>query len=504
MLSLRERLALLSRTTVDIKHGRLVFDPNKAKFGMVNFDKLFDVNLQEEIKGFPCVAYNHMSDPIKFGIKVNPLENKYNAKDHPCRIEAMLLREFTKCVTNGITPHITYYFCDMDVFNTQNAITKFPLKLMRHNIHKMCSVIVSEFVPGGSVEDWVQRVDPTVEQWRYIIFSAIWTLVVLQDMYRFIHRDFHFGNVLIDNSVDPNDKTVLTYRLELGDGQTTTWYVPNCGILPKVWDFEFGNVYKRFNVPPNRFGNWGDSMPDEFNPYYDIHFLLTTLLELDLPQEIQDFIFSVYPAEFIPDLGHGSDCSTCSSSSRSNYSTCSSRSNVSQVDVDVNVKDVDVMDVDAMHLADLSGSEWEECTTSSDDSSSTESVNDLSFHDIYYITDEEDTLSQHTIGSKDSSGSSGHSSSCESCSECSRSSCGRRSSSSGSSSSSSCRGVKTEYLAGDRMRNDAHIKYQGRLPTPLTLLTHDFFRGYRRAKTFSKQCILPFKYKLTSKIDELR
>ena len=51
-----------------------------------------------------------------------------------------------------------------------------------------------------------------------------------------MHNDLHPGNVLID-SVLPD--TCLTFKLF-----DKMYYVENTGYIPKLWDFEFSNMFK--------------------------------------------------------------------------------------------------------------------------------------------------------------------------------------------------------------------------------------------------------------------
>lgn len=453
----RERLQLLIKTYKDVQQRRFVFNPDKPKFGLAKFEQLFPVDTDHEIKGYPCVAYNLMSDPVKFGIKVNPLENRYDEDKHPCRIEVTLLREFTKnCILTGASPHVTFYFTDMDVRNNKSAVTKFPLKYIRHDLHKISNVLVSEFVPGGSIEDYVQLVDPTVEQWRYIIFSMAWTLTVLQDKYRFMHNDFHYGNILVDNSIDEDEPSWLSYRLVFPDKHALSFLSRSCGIIPKIWDFEFGNVYKGMPLTNNSFVGHDDCMPVEFNPYYDLHFFLTSLLELSVPKDIEKFIMSIYPPELIPERvdDHESDCSTCSSASR--YSSMSSISF---------------------------------------DSNCAEKAS--SFEDHYYLTDESD----------ESDCDSGTETESESESETESDTVSFSTSSQSSRHTGGRRGLKrTEFLHGDRMINGAHLKFKG-LPTPLSLLSHEFFSCYRKQPTHKGPSrmsdIVCFEYALQNEVQDL-
>jgi hypothetical protein len=468
----KERLMLLEQVQKDLINGKRYFFPDQPKFGFVHFETLHHVDLEEEIKGYPCVAYNHPTDVVKFGVKVNPLERDYDEDQHPGRMEAKLLEEFTRCVLKKYTPHITFYFQDMDVSNSKSAITKFPLKSVQKHIFNCSSVLVSEFVNGGSIDDWVMKLEdmdqqPSLEQWRYIIFSMIWTLLVLQDRYHFVHRDFHVGNILIDDTLTEDDDTIWSYTLNLGK-DTHSFHVPSCGILPKMWDFEFSNVFKTLNIPPSPLGCYGDSRPSEFNPYYDLHFFLMTLLEVCNLPEVEKFITSLYPPELIPDgllceNDHGSDCSTCSSSSSSQ------------------VESFDSMII--THRTDGSHAGRKRSSSSDDSDDDDEwSIEYPHFEDLVYYTDEDIS----TIES-DSTGSSSSHSNCSS-----------------TSSTSSDSSDVTPFLHKNRLRNHTHQVYKD-LPTPLSVLSHPFFTCYRKLPRSGskKRDVLSYHYKVTSPPHEL-
>ncbi len=98
-LTIKKRLELLIETQKKVLNNEIVFDPDKANFGFKYLEQLFPV-VHYEIKGYPCVAYNKFSDLIKFGVKVIPLELKFENETHPCKIELALLKEFTSLVTS--------------------------------------------------------------------------------------------------------------------------------------------------------------------------------------------------------------------------------------------------------------------------------------------------------------------------------------------------------------------------------------------------------------------
>ena len=190
---------------------------------------------------------------------------------------------------------------------------------MKSDICKSCHILVAEYVPGGSVDQWVKKNDDISEaQWKYLIFSMLWTLVILQEKYLFMHNDFHYGNILIDTSIDPKDKIILKYHLGSGQDETI-FHIRNVGIMPKIWDLEFSNAYSNISGgSANEFGRNDENIPNEFNPYYDAHLFLTSLLELDkLSPNARQWILENYPKEVIPEIYSDYDSESCSGSEMS-------------------------------------------------------------------------------------------------------------------------------------------------------------------------------------------
>ena len=172
-----------------------------------------------------------------------------------------------------------------------------------------------------------------------------------------MHNDCHYGNILIDDSVKPEGYFVYTIN-------NKTFYMKNNSIVAKLWDFEYSMVYS--NKIPECYSNkyiTGSydydkinhktiidnsklsesiditdlNVPYNYNEVYDIHYFLTSLLDLYITQDIFDFIIQLYPCEVIPEddistksYTKSSSRSKSSKSSSSSKSTSSSSSNSSK------------------------------------------------------------------------------------------------------------------------------------------------------------------------------
>jgi hypothetical protein len=325
-LPLKKSLKLYKDIRHEIKKKRLVFDEGKEKFGMDAFTQLMKVKNTSEVKGYPFKASKKacsITKGIPLAIKIVPIETKYEKYEHPCHIEQLILKELTdNLVQKGISPHITYYLGTQKVSNKSRALKPLNLKRLEvsDKIKSHSSMLISEFVQGGSLDNWIFNsceadLEPSEDQWQGIVFQLIYTIAVMQYYYKMMHNDFHYGNILIDNSIQPGG--YFAYDI---DGER--YYIKNTGIIPKLWDFEFSMVYsnKASECYPNKFitgphhydrtlhktifneeeGEEAGNVPCNYNEVYDLHYFLTSLLDLYISQELFDWILNIYPDELIP------------------------------------------------------------------------------------------------------------------------------------------------------------------------------------------------------------
>lgn len=494
-VTIKERLRQLEEVRQKVEDGTFIFDADKINFGFRRMDQLLDVS-EDAIKGYPCVAYNRLCDPVKFGVKLIPLENRYPLQDHPCHLEAKVLRAATELVRSGETPHIAYFFDSFNVGNKKKAVVRFPLKALKDEIYSSSDVLVAEYVPGGCVDEWVdEQPNITEKQWKYVIFSVAWTLHVLQDKLRLHHNDFHCGNVLIDTSIDPCDKSYYQYVLDKIDGESLVFNVQSCGVLAKLWDTEFAASYDEQRTFRNNFYKDNEEdIPHEFNPYYDLHCFLMSLLRLPIPSRLMDFICSIYPKEVIPpapelttqdsysdrresdtDSYYYDDYYTDSeeSTNRLNAIHCGEFEGDELVesqegydsyphsDVDEGIpgylSDSDSSHTNSRKRSNKANDDKAEIAWNRRGTSPCENVHESEYYSRHYRTDES---------------SSEHNSESDIRSEQSYSDTG-----SGSRTSQTSR-IRTEYTLGDRLLNGAEKAF--RLPTPFDIITSDYFTEYRK------------------------
>jgi hypothetical protein len=292
-----------------VSKPKLAIDKRQLGFHKVTY---FDRHTREdEIKGFVFHGVRKISDRNGYLIKINPLDIRYKRENHASLQEAVILTQLQEDLNTRTTPHITRAFWVDTLPNNCKSLTFVPLKQLHNRVYRDSSVIIAEFVKTGSLTDFLEYNEITLKQWKYIIFGIVWTLAVLQDKYEFVHADLHSSNILIEKC----SESKLKYQWYDSDGLLMEFNTCG-GLLPKFWDFEFSSF---FNPPtgcevhaPNLFGVNQDSMPQKFDPYYDLHEFFMSILYLNCPDEIRDFITSLYPDELI------ANSPTCSLSSLPN------------------------------------------------------------------------------------------------------------------------------------------------------------------------------------------
>ena len=358
---LNEKINRLNEIRHEIKKKRLLFDEGKENFGLDKFEEIIKVKNISQIKGYPYRGYkaknNNLKD-INLALKIVPIDTKYDKKEHPCNLESSILKELTDNVVNtSLSPHITHYLGCHKISNKSKAVNKLNLKRLEveGKIRNYSNMIISEYVEGGSLDDWIyntyeEEKEISQEQWKIMVFQLIYTITIMQKKYKMMHNDFHYGNILIDNNVEA--KGYIVYKIN-----NKKYYIKNTGIIPKLWDFEFSMAYSD-NIPncyPNKFiiGSYdydkkkhktnvpeseieGDeNVPCNYNQVYDLHYFLTSLLDLYISRELFDWILSIYPEEVIPEdettNSYSKSASASASASTSSNSTSSLNNKLSKL-----------------------------------------------------------------------------------------------------------------------------------------------------------------------------
>ena len=359
-----EKCKILKNIRNDIKKKRILLDESKDYFGLDEMSLLTKVKNTSEIKGYPFKASKKGKSlrGIKMGLKVVPIETKYKKDQHPSNLEYMALKELTdNMVYNRKSPHIVHYLGAQKVSNKCRALKFLNLKRLEVEgcIRSHSTMIISEFVEGGSLDNWIFHTEEndqhiSSEQWKYIVFQVIYTIAIMQNDYKMMHNDFHYGNILIDNSIKTYPGSYFVYEIN-----GNTYYLKNTGIIPKLFDFEFCMVYsnkipgfyanklvignnsfdsKTFrttivenNIEESESSESSDSsdssdsseecLPINYNEIYDLHYFLCSLLDRYISNDLYEWITSLYPHELIPEESSGSKTSTIDTSTPSSTVT---------------------------------------------------------------------------------------------------------------------------------------------------------------------------------------
>lgn len=409
----KEKIEILSNIAREIRKKRFIFDENFERFGFDKMKLLKNVKNIDEIKGYPFICSKTTSKILKghrIAVKIVPVEVKYNKNEHPVNLEFLALKELTNSlVMNNVSPHIVYYLGNQKVSNKCRAL-KF-LNLKRLEIEELVrthsNMLISEFIEGNSLDNWVydwieEGNEITDEEWKILVFQIVYTLAIMQKKYKLMHNDMHYGNILIDTSIKKGGYFVYNIN-------SKTYYMKNNGFIPKLFDFEFAMSYSD-KIPdfyPNKFiigkcdydrtthvtknvqvdsdNSTEFNVPCNYNEVYDLHYFLTSLLDLYISQELFDWINEIYPDELIP-----KDESSVSTKSSSDILSDVTYSHNSDDELIKKLKNIEYSENDSS----VSNSENEASVHSSknnssvqsseNDSSVSSSENDLSTESEYY------------------------------------------------------------------------------------------------------------------------
>jgi serine/threonine protein kinase len=264
-----------------------------VKYNGLHKGKLLKNNTDEdEVKGLPYLCYLVEKQKVPILVKVCPgdiddeTDNSINEIVHLLMLNEIIL--YTK-----LSPNIpTLYHYNVEVPNNSKCLNHVPFKKIKkkNKIKETSHIFFCEYFPHRDIDSWIENNYSIINDthWKSIIFQVIYTLAVLQDKFHFMHNDLHPGNVLIDSVLTD---TCLTFKLF-----DKVYYVENTGYIPKLWDFEFSNMFKE------EYDEYRNIIEFDmgYNPKYDPHVFLKGLLEIEyLPEITRNFIETLYPHELL-------------------------------------------------------------------------------------------------------------------------------------------------------------------------------------------------------------
>ncbi len=387
-----DKLSMLSKLRSKYRSKKIILDDSKDKLGLNEMYQLTVRKDSKELKGIPFrIQFKNISD--KIGLKIIPVDERYSKIEHPCFLENITLKTITdEIILKKRSPHFVHYIGSKKISNSSRGLKhlNFNDLYKKYDIKNYSNVLLSEYVNEGSLDNWIYNIyendkEISSTQWKIIVFQLVQSIYTLQKHFKMMHNDCHYGNILIDTSISPGG--YLVYHVD-----NDIFYIPNTGVLPKLWDFEFSMSFqqtKNSNLYPNKFitGCYqydytqnktiidsdtsdiytNNNVPYNYNEVYDLHYCLTSLLDLFISEDLYNWIINLYPDELLPE-------DTDSNSSFSNDSNYSSNS----VSKDSGYSSISVSDDSG-----YSSISYDSCSSSDSDTSSysinTDSISNTKF-----------------------------------------------------------------------------------------------------------------------------
>ncbi|RYE25180.1 MAG: hypothetical protein EOP45_05050, partial [Sphingobacteriaceae bacterium] len=177
-----------------------------------------------------------------------------------------------------------------------------PLRSFSTTIHPRCDIIV---VPRYkmTLHELREKNLLDLENYRSILFRILYTMSVLQKKYGFMHNDQHVQNILMKPvSESPDEQKIRKYKVN-----GTCYKVPDLEWIPILWDFEDARCDNVHGLNYNAKTINEPDVPPKWCPYYDVHFLLISLIDVFaisntgiIPTEVRNWVLSMYPEQAIP------------------------------------------------------------------------------------------------------------------------------------------------------------------------------------------------------------
>jgi hypothetical protein len=247
-----------------------------------------------------------MQKGLFFGIrnfigKVCLQTKMYEAHKHPAQQESKIM----KLICSSRQPQrkhqrfLPTLVAHKSISVTAPLLYRLPMRSFGTSIHPRCDVII---VPkyDATLSELRERNILNLEDYRSIIFQILYTLFILQRKYGFMHNDLHIQNILMKKvpgqpRVDGKSRD---YKVD-----EYTFQVPEIEWIPIMWDFEDSRCHKVPELMENLKTDNVPDVPPDWCPYYDVHFLLISIIDVckeSVPEEIRDWVFAMYPEEAIP------------------------------------------------------------------------------------------------------------------------------------------------------------------------------------------------------------
>ncbi|RYE20198.1 MAG: hypothetical protein EOP45_11445 [Sphingobacteriaceae bacterium] len=255
----------------------------------------------------------HMQKGLFFGIrnfigKVCLQSRMYDAFNHPARLESKVMQHI--CIDRSKEKQtvkkkhqrflpVLFYHKAMSIVDP--LLYPLPMRSFGTTIHPQCDIIV---VPRYATTFYDLRESNTLDldNYRSILFRILYALYFLQKQYGFMHNDLHIQNILMKAS-NPGNKLVNRDYIVNG----VKYQVPDLDWIPIMWDFEDARCHKIPELAHNLKTDNAPDVPPMWCPYYDVHFLLISVIDVFadsndgiIPLEVRQWVLSMFPEEAIP------------------------------------------------------------------------------------------------------------------------------------------------------------------------------------------------------------
>lgn len=221
---------------------------------------------------------------------------------HPAKQESKIMQLI--CPTPGSKLKLHQRHLPVLIYHKSMSIMSpflypLPLRSFGTSIHPKCDIIV---VPRYDTTFYDLRESNTLDLGNYksILFRILYTLSVLQKRYGFIHNDQHIQNILMKKST--NNTKIRQYVINGNNYQ-----VPDLDWVPILWDFEDARCDRIHDLDFNAKTNNAADVPPRWCPYYDVHFLLISVIDVFadsnrgiIPSELREWVLKMYPENAIP------------------------------------------------------------------------------------------------------------------------------------------------------------------------------------------------------------
>jgi hypothetical protein len=147
-------------------------------------------------------------------------------------------------------------------------------KSLNSKITNSCLLVLNEYADEGDLKNWLITKNRNEIEWYTMYFQVFAGLYALQKHFDLLHYDLHWGNVLVHNINNMNNKfnskkkdsTYMLYKID-----NNYYKIPNTGYLFTLWDFGFARIFSK-NLHAK---TWYNHDNYDMNPYSEDYFRIS-------------------------------------------------------------------------------------------------------------------------------------------------------------------------------------------------------------------------------------